>query len=304
MRARKIMQAKKTAILAVKRIGKVRKLLKPVKRYAVPLLGAAAVAVSAHRLSGKALSMRKAQPAIVTQMHEKVHEAAKRTEKKLIPIRILRTAHTKGKSVVSAYIPHNYRAELVSAKELFGTEFALPEEVLRKTRAALVVNGGFFERSGMPSGLFINNGKLVRGIANGRGDGVLYSLRKSGELKLCRATEFFMLDDYKNKNVADAVQLNLLSSGHAKYYHPKTRQEKTARTLVGLKADGSVVLAVHPGATFAEADGFMRGKHGCVKVAALDGGSSSALGYWGKDGKVVMEVQGIPVANFLVIRYK
>ena len=188
------------------------------------------------------------------------------------------------------YANDAYRAEIVTARELLGKQFATTKEIQEETNADAVVNGTLFEHDGSSTGLFINNGEIVKAYNPEKGgDGILY-IDKEGQINITPYENF-----RNTKDVVDAVQLTLLSDSDSLFYTPNPNYYTRPLHMVGVSDEGISDVLLRS-TNFTQATPMMMEKFDCDVVAALDGGPSISVTYSdGEDWGFKTEVP-----NFLV----
>jgi len=197
-----------------------------------------------------------------------------------------------------------YRARVVTAKDVTGNAFARVDEILKKTRADMCVNGSFFEEDGSPSGLLIIGGKVENPFITGKGDGVLH-IDREGQIHLAAMDYNLLVRFLKDpSDFTHALQCNLLSrNGDILYrWWKKEPARLVPRNLIGISEWG-VVDVIAKDTNFILGDQYMREVHRCHTVAALDGGGSAAgIDRWGNRSKneIMDEKNEGRVPNFLI----
>ncbi len=194
-----------------------------------------------------------------------------------------------------------YRAEFRTAGGTLGSPDWLDttKRMQNATGAYVVLNGGFFEPDGNPSGLYVQNGRLLSKMKPGKGDGVLY-VDKAGQVNIVHADA---LKGYSDQ-IDDAVQLTLLTYSGEQLYSTSYGEKKIPLHFVCLNDEG-LVSVIFKNTNIRYGDEFMRGEYKCHSVAALDGGpSASAHDKFGKTSKEEKDEPEARVANFLVLYEK
>lgn len=160
--------------------------------------------------------------------------------------------------------------------------------------AIAAVNGGAFKdeadtkkwtaNGGTPSGVIISQGKVLYDDLNGKSVGMI-GITKSGILIIGNYT----LDELLDKKVTEAVSFDttiLVLGGKMTPMKGNGGEGSSPRTLIGQKADGSIVLVVldskiegsRMAATLKESQEVMY-KLGCITAGTLDGGKSATMYY-------------------------
>jgi len=187
-----------------------------------------------------------------------------------------------------------YGCQIVSAREIIGNDFALTQEIQEKTGAYAVFNGSFFDRNGLSSGLYGRRGDIKKQFVRGRGEGILYT-DKDGQVKIIGSSG---ISAFRNVMV-DAIQVNLLSAGKARFYRPDN--VRLPITFVGL-SNNNLVAAVLKKVSLPLGDEIMRNDYGCNIVVELGhGDSSSACDKFGRKSFRRGDSLEQRVPNFLVL---
>lgn len=160
--------------------------------------------------------------------------------------------------------------------------------------AIAAVNGGAFTdeadtaqwtaNGGTPSGIIISSGKVIYDDTSNNPKGTI-AMTKQGQL----VVGTFSTKELLNKNVTEAVSFEttiLVYNGRATSMSGDGGGGTSPRTLIGQRADGSIVLVVldakthgsRMAATLKEAQEVMV-KLECVTAATLDGGKSATMYY-------------------------
>ncbi|OLY94589.1 hypothetical protein BUE76_01360 [Cnuella takakiae] len=146
------------------------------------------------------------------------------------------------------------------------------------TRFAM--NGGMFMENYGPVGLYIENGRQLKGIRRYNNPKVNFGLQPQGVFLLRDGkADVVTIDQFKAEGVRFATQSApiLVLDGSINPMLPHSRR-KTIRNGVGIRPDGKVVLAVSDfGVTFREFAQYFIDK-GCTSALYLDGGVSGAYG--------------------------
>ncbi len=167
-------------------------------------------------------------------------------------------------------------------------------QIAINNNAIAAVNGGAFTdeadtaqwtaNGGTPSGIIISNGKVVYDDTNDVPKGSI-AMTKQGQL----VVGTFSTNELLKKNVTEAVSFEttiLVYNGKATSMSGDGGGGSSPRTLIGQRADGSIVLVVldskiqgsRIAATIKEAQEVMV-KLECVTAATLDGGKSATMYY-------------------------
>lgn len=171
-------------------------------------------------------------------------------------------------------------------------------EVLTRTGAALVVNGGFFGQHTEPLGLVISGGKKVSVFSPSMSGGVLFVTGDVGRLS---ATE-----DYKSGPADFAIQCRprLVVGSHANIRSDDGK--RAARTALCLRKAGQTLEFIlaseekNGGPTLFELATELAGD-GCEEALNLDGGPSTGWASRGDGGLYVAPPQA-GVRHVIVVR--
>jgi uncharacterized protein YigE (DUF2233 family) len=177
------------------------------------------------------------------------------------------------------------------------------DDVLTKSAAAVVVNGGFFGEDGEPVGLAVSEGRPLGRFSPQMSGGVLWVRDDVGHLS---ATE-----DYRETAVDFAVQCRPRLVVASRVNIRSDDGRRAARTALCLRDGGRTIeLATargdhgDAGPTLFELAGELLAE-GCEDALNLDGGPSTA---WaaaaGADGGVVFSPPVAPVRHAVVVRRK
>lgn len=170
--------------------------------------------------------------------------------------------------------PQLYRFEVIVAKGL-GNRSATVKDMVRKKKAFLAINGGFFTPEYDSLGLIINNGKEINPIKNTSWWSVFYLA--DGKPQIVHSSEF-----KKEPSVSTAIQSGprLLINGSI----PRLKPSLAERSAVCIDANGEVVLIATENLFLSTAEfsqylgkGDSQGGVGCVDALNLDGGSSTQM---------------------------
>jgi len=183
--------------------------------------------------------------------------------------------------------PTRVRLDVITASdaEKMGTTI----EILKKrSNALLAINGGFFTQQHASIGLLIQSGK-ERNRLHKTSWWSIFSM----EGDTPRITE-------PSKYIPLSTTIMALQAGPRlviKGIIPKLKEERAARSGIGITKEGKVIIAITEGAeitmrTFAEAFVLSRWKGGfeCEDAMNLDGGSSSQL--FAEIGKFKLSIPG------------
>lgn len=184
--------------------------------------------------------------------------------------------------------PAKVRLDVIVAdkKEAQG---ASVKDMAAKTKAALVINGGFFTEQHKSIGLLIKKGKVVNPIHRTSWWSIFGI--KNGAPFISTPGGFFPASD-----ISMAVQAGprLVVDGT----YPKLKEGLAARSAIGITRDGKVMIVATEGAPItmkeiARRMGKSRFEGGleCVNAMALDGGSSVQL--YSKIGKFELNLSSI-----------
>jgi uncharacterized protein YigE (DUF2233 family) len=191
-----------------------------------------------------------------------------------------------------------YLAKVVTALEVLGKPFATTAEILAATGAFVCFNGSFFEGDSSPSGLYVCDGAYKNPVMYDKGDGILYIDRA----RQIRIISRYRYAEHKDE-IVDALQINLFTEGDLKLYDDKEYKRRLPRNLIGIGPEG-VVDVIYKSTNFTLGDRYMKARHGCTVVGALDGGSSaSAVDKLGRASyrEDLGDRAEAAVANFLIL---
>ena len=153
--------------------------------------------------------------------------------------------------------------------------------------APIAINAsGFYDPTGntwggVPHGIVISNGKLIANNRKALGVGGVIGFNKENKLILSRMTAQQAL----NSGIRDCVEFGpfLIVNGKSSYINGNGGWGISARTAIGQRADGIVLLLVidgrqigSPGADMNDLTKIMM-EYGAINAANLDGGTSSAM---------------------------
>jgi uncharacterized protein YigE (DUF2233 family) len=183
----------------------------------------------------------------------------------------------------------HFRADVV----VTGAARPLTAADLRKEqRAALAVNGGFFDEDGRPLGLRIARGRTIIGLRSRVDWGVL--LLRDGRASIVHSREYAA-----DPAVTGAIQVGprILVDGRPTRLKPQTSR----RTAVALDRDGrSLTIVVTRRSIAADELAAVLERLGYFQALLLDGGPSTQLSL--ELGKTSLEVfGGYPVPDGLVV---
>lgn len=169
--------------------------------------------------------------------------------------------------------PARYRLGVVTAKK--EQEGATAEEMARRERALVVINGGFFTPEHTTIGLVIKDGKILSPL-HGTSWWSIFAIADD-------SPAIFAPKGFAGRaGVRMALQAGprLAVDGRI----PSLKENVASRSAVGVARDGQIVIAITQGSgvSFKEMARRMsldpsRGGLGCSNAMALDGGSSSQL---------------------------
>lgn len=157
--------------------------------------------------------------------------------------------------------------------------------MVKETGAIGGVNGGAFSDAsrkgtgGIPLGTVISNGKIIQVAPKSS----IIGFTKRGQL-VCGT---YTTNQLKSNEIVDAVTYGPIIVQNGKGVAP-VDASRAARTVIGQRADGTVILIVtdgrnvhgidNLGATYEDVQNLML-KYGAVTAANLDGGSSATMIY-------------------------
>lgn len=179
---------------------------------------------------------------------------------------------------------------LMAADEKLG---ATAEELAKKSKALLAVNGGFFTPEHKSIGLIVNDGKKLSPIHKTSWWSIFFVQR--GKASIVKPGQFDLTDDIET---ALQVGPRLVTSGKVQ----KLKEGVAPRTAIGITQDGMVVIAVTTGKGISLNELAMRmsksmfeGGLSCVDAMALDGGGSTQV--YAKVGKLKLSLTGISLVT-------
>jgi len=179
--------------------------------------------------------------------------------------------------------------------------------------ATAVINGGGFAdpngmgRGGVPNGIVVSQGQWLQNHTSGETFGTIIGFDENDRL-ICSSTT--AREDAKSLGLRDAVAFSpvLIQDGVA-LDNTAYRTELSARTAIGQRADGAVLMLVVDGRqpdSLGSAMGAITEillEHGAVTAANLDGGTSTALVLHGQkvnDGTAPSRVSRYMPTAFIV----
>lgn len=207
----------------------------------------------------------------------------------------------KERSTIHAFRidPKKYKLRVALAKN--EVQGATAEELARRDKALLVINGGFFTPEHRSIGLIVNDGKQLTPLHKTSWWSVF---RMKGE----RATIVQPSNYNGSAGVEMALQCGprLTIDGRI----PKLKESVSKRSAIGITRDGKIVIAITEGYGISMKELAMRmkgspfqGGLGCPNSMALDGGSSSQL--YAKIGKFERSIGGLTkVTNGIAVLRK
>lgn len=158
-----------------------------------------------------------------------------------------------------------------------------------KVTADTLMNGGIFEPGGVPSGLLVQDGKMLNPVNRNQGDGNFFLMPNGIFLVGSKGAVVIRTDEYplKNTEVKYAVQSGPLLLRQGKI-HPSFNANSLSRLHrngVGVTKDGEVVFAMTDfnSPKFPNLHEFARffKDHGCADALFLDGDISQMK--WGEN---------------------
>lgn len=181
----------------------------------------------------------------------------------------------------------------VGVSSKIGTEGETTSEIAERYDAVAAINGGAFasdpdqaewtQNGGIPDGIIISEGKLIH---NNYGDNTridMAAMTEDGRLIVGK----YSYNELKKMNVVDSLSFGpVLIQNNKKVAIPD--QGSSPKTLIGQRADGSIVLVVldsnngtRVSASLKEAQDVMA-ELKCVTATNLDGGKSTTMYYSGE----------------------
>ncbi|MCY6484455.1 phosphodiester glycosidase family protein [Clostridium aestuarii] len=195
-------------------------------------------------------------------------------------------------------IIHDPTRVKVGYSNKLGVRGETTSQIAKRNNAVAAVNGGAFtDRSpsgkiwagngGYAQGIIISNGKVIHNdYKNENKKHEVRAITKDGILLV----GYHSVKELKEKNVMEAISFNhtMIVNGRKLIRSGDGGGGVSARTAIGQKKDGSIILLVIDGrqassigATYREVQDIMY-EYGAYNAANLDGGSSSTMYYEGK----------------------
>ena len=171
--------------------------------------------------------------------------------------------------------------------------------VMTGTKALAAVNGGYFDPEDTPVGLLVSEGRVLAPLRKAKLlSGVLFATRS--RVDVVRATRFSMSDEIKS-----ALQCGPFMVERGEPVAGLNDARSARRTFAAVDGKGRAALGVSSAVSLAELGRIlcltnMAGKMKIVRALNLDGGSSSAFWFAGRDGVTSIAEQKT-VRNFVAI---
>jgi uncharacterized protein YigE (DUF2233 family) len=156
-------------------------------------------------------------------------------------------------------------------------------EVMARAKAIAGVNGGYFDPEDAPVGLLVSDGRILAPLRKAKLlTGVLTA--STSRVDVVRASRFAM-----STKVKSAVQCGPLLVEHSVAIAGLNDTRTARRTFAGVDGNGRTTLGVCSAVSLAQLGQILAltdvaGKMKITRALNLDGGSSSAFGFAGKDG--------------------
>jgi uncharacterized protein YigE (DUF2233 family) len=155
--------------------------------------------------------------------------------------------------------------------------------VMTGTKALAAVNGGYFDPEDAPVGLLLSEGRALAPLRKAKLlSGVLFATRS--RVDVVRATRFSMSNEIKS-----ALQCGPLMVERGGPVAGLNEARSARRTFAAVDGKGRAALGVCSAVSLAELGRILcltntAGKMKIVRALNLDGGSSSAFWFAGRDG--------------------
>ena len=155
-------------------------------------------------------------------------------------------------------------------------------EVMRRTQAVAGVNGGYFDPEDAPVGLLVSDGRVLAPLRKAKLlTGVLWATKS--QVDIVRATRFSMSEKIKS-----ALQCGPLLVERAAPVAGLNDTRPARRTFAAVDGNGRAALGVCSAVSLAQLSRILcltnlGGKMKIIRALNLDGGSSSAFWFAGKE---------------------
>lgn len=172
-------------------------------------------------------------------------------------------------------------------------------DVLAETKALAGVNGGYFDPSDAPVGLLVGDGRVISAQRKAKLlSGVLFS--RGNRIDIVRAAQFSM-----SNKVQSALQSGPLLVERSARVGGLNETRRARRTFAAVDGSGQAALGVCSAVSLGELGQILSltnavGKMKVVRALNLDGGSSSAFWFAGKD-RVFSQGELKTVRDFVAI---
>ena len=169
------------------------------------------------------------------------------------------------------------------------------EDLPAKNRPLVAFNGGYFDVDGSPMGLMVHGGSEINPLR--KADWGIFWINKSGQGRLHHRRKFHW------PSWSDKVDFAVECGPRVRVGGEKiqVRPGAARRTLVGIREDGDLVVAIFPTRVELGAAGQWLHDHWeVVDLLNLDGGSSTQLALCSEDRWLVL-ARGVPVPAMIGI---
>ena len=183
-----------------------------------------------------------------------------------------------------------FNLELLDARQ-YGSSALSIRDFAKKSKALLLINGGFFQEKYSPLGLMVQKGQQLNPLRRVEW-GVFYIENNIAKIKHTRKFEL-------NSQITTALQSGprLVIGGTIPSLLPG---EKNRRSAIGINSNGKVIIAITQNAFLNMNEWAQLMKRHCSYALNLDGGGSSQLYFKSSNQKLYIP-GGTPVPNALAI---
>ncbi|HEY2714211.1 MAG TPA: phosphodiester glycosidase family protein [Chthoniobacterales bacterium] len=172
-------------------------------------------------------------------------------------------------------------------------------ETMLHINALAGVNGGYFDPTDAPVGLLVSGGRMISPLRKAKLlTGVLFTTRS--KIDIVRQTGFAM-----NDRVRAAVQCGPLLVEHTTPVRGLNETRAARRTFAAVDGKGRVLLGVSSATSLVQLSQILSrtnaaGEFNVMRALNLDGGSSSAFWFAGKD-RTISNPEGKTVRDFIAV---